>query len=111
MLNSEKAIHEFEDDGEWEDCDDDDIWGNYREEDGEMPALEDGDNGVHYLPPLSKLRYYFFVVYLKAYFHYSIDFMFAESQNTDLDVILMQMHLTQTVCMLFFTNGILNPKY
>ncbi|XP_071524131.1 protein LTV1 homolog isoform X2 [Panulirus ornatus] len=59
MLNSEKPIHEYEDDdGEWEDCEDDDIWGNDREEDGEMPALEDRDIGVHYLPPLSKLSAY-----------------------------------------------------
>nr|XP_045592965.1 protein LTV1 homolog [Procambarus clarkii] len=71
MLNSENPIHEFEDDdGEWEDCEDDEIWGNGQEEDGEMPALEDLDNGLQYLPSLSKLRLavYLFVIivlYLK----------------------------------------------
>ncbi|KAK7077344.1 Protein ltv1, partial [Halocaridina rubra] len=51
MLNSEKPVHEFEeedDDGEWEDCDDEDddeIWGNYRE-------------NSQTLPPLSKLSAY-----------------------------------------------------
>ncbi|XP_069182558.1 protein LTV1 homolog [Procambarus clarkii] len=59
MLNSENPIHEFEDDdGEWEDCEDDEIWGNGQEEDGEMPALEDLDNGLQYLPSLSKLSAY-----------------------------------------------------
>lgn len=48
MLNSEKPIHEFEDDddGDWEDCDEDeDIWG-------------DDNEGIHHLPPLSKLTAY-----------------------------------------------------
>ncbi|KAG7169546.1 LTV1-like [Homarus americanus] len=49
MLNSENPVNEFEeDDGEWEDCEEDeDIWGNCGDEDGEMPALEDLNNGLH----------------------------------------------------------------
>lgn len=51
MLNSENPLDQFDEDGEWEDCDeeDDEIWGN----DGKMPALEDAMEGM---PQYSKFR-------------------------------------------------------
>ncbi|XP_042874983.1 protein LTV1 homolog [Penaeus japonicus] len=53
MLNSENPLDQFDEDGEWEDCDeeDDEIWGN----DGKMPALEDAMEGM---PQYSKFSAY-----------------------------------------------------
>lgn len=52
MLNSENPVDEFDEDGEWEDCDEDEeIWGNGY--DRKMPALEDAMEGI---PPYSKFR-------------------------------------------------------
>lgn len=54
MLNSENPVDEFDEDGEWEDCDEDEeIWGNGY--DRKMPALEDAMEGI---PPYSKFSTY-----------------------------------------------------
>ncbi|XP_076055004.1 LTV1 ribosome biogenesis factor [Oratosquilla oratoria] len=62
LLNSDNALSNFDDEGEWEDELDEDIWGDENgddaddEDEDEMPALEEGMEGIHFIPDLMRHR-------------------------------------------------------